>query len=155
MVKTPISLTSMPLKARWTSNKGYYISLDGCEHTKHGFWQKIIITGRYKLLSMTLWADEGSKTSYKQNKYVDNYKQIYLSSLTGKNKTKQNKTNLPFAQWYIIHLVFATKFCIPFVSFFFFSFILGADVPREIGRQCFCNFLGKCIVGDEQMVNFY
>ena len=30
----------------------------------------------------------GSKTSYKQNKYLDNYKQIYLSSLTGK---KQNK----------------------------------------------------------------
>ena len=139
MVKTPISLTSMPLKARWTSNKGYCISLDGCDHTKHGFWQKIIITGRYKLLSMTLWADEGSKTSYKQNKYVDNYKQIYLSSLTGKNKT-----NLPFAQWYIIHLVLATKFCIPFVFFFIYP---GCRCPKKNWKTMVLQNFGKVYCG--------
>ena len=96
----------------------------------------------------------GSKTSYKQNKYFENYKQIYLSSLTGKNKTKQDKFaictmihNTPCFRHKILHTL-----CL-FVCFF--SFILGAHVPREIGRQWFCKILGKCIVGDEQMANFY
>ena len=95
----------------------------------------------------------GSKTSYKQNKYFENYKQIYLSSLTGKNKIKQNKfaictmiQNTPCFRQKILHTL---------LFVFFFSFILGADVPREIGRQWFCKILGKCIVGDEQMANFY
>ena len=90
----------------------------------------------------------GSKTSYKQNKYFDNYKQIYLSSLTGK---KQNK----FAICTMIHNTPCFRHKILHTLCFFFSFILGADVPRKIGRQWFSKILGKCIVGDEQMANFY
>lgn len=68
----------------------------------------------------------GSKTSYKQNKYFDNYKQIYLSSLTGK---KQNK----FAICTMIHNTpcFRHKFCIPFVFFFHLSWVQMSQEKLE------------------------